>query len=54
MKVHELISMLQELPQNAEVLTWNFSGVPGSDELTAPEPELVWNDDTENYDTVMI
>lgn len=47
MKVHELIAVLQELPQNAVVLVQEY------DECREPEPSQEWDDDAENYKVIL-
>lgn len=47
MKVHELIAVLQEMPQNAVALVQEY------DECREPEPSQEWDDDTENYKVIL-
>lgn len=57
MKVHELIAILQEMPQNMEVLTMGlvFDETPErcKPDFGAPSLEQVWDDKTQNYVVVL-
>lgn len=57
MKVHELIAVLQEMPQNMSVLTMGliYDETPErcKPNFDAPSPEQVWDDKIQNFVVVL-